>query len=64
MEENIILEIPVRGGHTMTVECSAEFLRRVKEQIGYDDEAAIRQFIHNAVTHAIDDRLKETLPGV
>lgn len=63
MEETINIEIPVRNGHVMTVECTPEFLRRVREQIGFEDEAAIRQFIHNAVTNAIAGQLSGSHPG-
>lgn len=64
MEDKILLEIPVRNGQVMTIECTPEFLHLVREQVGYDDDAAIRQFIHNAVNNAVNGCQQVSLPGV
>lgn len=52
------IEVPVKTG-TMVVECTEEFLEIIQKALGHADEAAIRQFIHGAITHAMQGKLQE-----
>ena len=49
------VEVMLPRGGVMTVECTPEFMDRVQSTMGYCDDAAIRQFIHDVVKHALQD---------
>lgn len=53
------IEIVLPKGGVLEVTCSQEFLDIVEREIGANDNAAIRQFLHKSISSAIDKHVLE-----